>query len=322
MRNVRLGKTELDVSAIALGTWAYGGDWGPFDQREATATIRRALEVGVTLFDTAQAYGFGASERVLAEALWDAVPRDQVIVATKGGLRLEGDKLLRDASPEWLRSGIESSLENLSTDYVDLYQVHWPDVHTPPEETAQVLEELISEGKIRHAGVSNYDPAEMDRLAAYGRVETVQPAYHMFHRDIEDDVLPYAAAHDLGVLVYGPLAHGLLAGRMDGETTFPAEDWRSHSADFTGDTFMENLRVVERLKEFAGARGIPLAQLAVAWTLANPAVDAAIVGARRPSQVEDLAPAADIELSPSDAEEIERMLSGAVRVAGPTPEGM
>ncbi len=322
MRTVRLGRSGLDVSAVALGTWAYGGDWGHFDHDDAVATIRRALELGVTLFDTAQAYGFGAAERLLAGALWGAVERDEVVVATKGGLRVEGDELLRDASPEWLRSGVESSLKNLSTDYVDLYQVHWPDLRTPPEETAGVLEALVAEGKVRHVGVSNYSPAQMDELDAYVRLETVQPPYHMFHRDAEDDVLPYAAEHDIGVLVYGPLAHGLLAGRMSTETTFPSDDWRSHSPDFTGEHFTQNLGVVERLKAFAGARGIPLAQLAVAWTIANPDVDVAIVGARSPSQVEGLLPAADIVLSPSDLEEIERILSGAVRVAGPAPEGM
>ncbi len=322
MRKVRLGKTELEVSALALGSWAYGGDWGSFDEEEAKATIRRALELEVTMFDTAQGYGFGAAERLLADALWKVVGRDEVVCATKGGLRMEGDTLVRDASAAWLRAGVESSLRNLSTDYIDLYQVHWPDLHTPAEETAQVLEDMVSEGKIRHVGVSNYGPAQMDELAAHGRVETLQPPYHMFHRDIEEEILPYTAAHDIGVLVYGPLAHGLLAGGMDPSTTFQDGDWRSHSPDFTGAHFAQNLEVVERLKAFGRERDLPLVQLAVAWALSDPAVDVAIVGARRPAQLDGLAPAGELVLSASDQDEIGDILAGAVRMVGPSPEAM
>jgi aryl-alcohol dehydrogenase-like predicted oxidoreductase len=322
MQNVRLGQTELNVSPIALGTWAFGGDWGSFDEQDAKDTIRAALERGVNFFDTAQGYGFGVSERLLGEALWSTVRRDAVVVATKGGLRMEGDTLLRDASAKWLRSGVESSLRNLRTDYIDLYQVHWPDPRTPAGETAEVLAALVSEGKVRHAGVSNYSPEQMDELAAAGPVETLQPPYHMFHRDIEAEILPYAAKHDLGVLVYGPMAHGLLAGRMGPGTTFPPDDWRSHSRDFTGQNVARNLEVVEQLKTFARSRGISIPQLAIAWTIAHPAVHVAIVGARRPSQLEDLVPAAGITLTPADMEEIEHILSSAVRVAGPSPEGM
>jgi aryl-alcohol dehydrogenase-like predicted oxidoreductase len=322
MRTARLGKSELEVSTVALGTWAYGGEWGTFDQEEAKATIRRAVELGVTLFDTAQAYGFGVSERVLADALWSVVGRGEVVVATKGGLRMEGDQLLRDASATWLRAGVESSLRNLRTDYIDLYQVHWPDHHTPAEETAEALQQLVTEGKIRHVGVSNYSPKEIDELAAHGPVETLQPPLHMFHRDIEADVLPYADAHDIGVLVYGPMAHGLLAGAMNAQTTFPPDDWRSKSADFHGEPFARNLRVVERLRAFGDERGISLPQLAIAWTIAHPAVDVAIVGARRPAQLDGLTPAADLELSDSDREQLEQILKDAVRVEGPSPEGM
>lgn len=322
MRTTRLGKTGLEVSTLALGTWSYGGDWGSFDEDEAKDTIRRTLELGVTLFDTAQGYGFGVAERLLADALWKVVDRGEVICATKGGLRMEGDTLIRDASASWLRAGVESSLRNLSTDYIDLYQVHWPDLHTPPEETAQVLEDMVSEGKIRHVGVSNYSPAQMDELGAHGRVETLQPPYHMFHRDIEAEVLPYAAAHDIGVLVYGPLAHGLLAGGISPTTSFREDDWRSHSPDFTGDHFVRNLEVTERLKAFGRERDLPLAQLAIAWVLSNPDVDVAIVGARRPAQFEDLAPAGDLVLSAADREAIEAILADSVRMVGPSPEGM
>ena len=320
MRYVRLGKTDLEVSAIAFGTWAFGGEWGDFDRKEATASIHRALDLGITMFDTAQAYGFGVSERLLGEALGSR--RDGVTLATKGGLRMEAEGLVRDDGREWLRSGVESSLRNLGTDHIDLYQIHWPDLHTPAEETGAALEELVREGKIRHIGVSNYGVKEMEELAAAGSVETLQPPYHLFRREIEDEILPYTKEHDIGVLVYGPLAHGLLSGRMTTQTPFPANDWRGESSDFHGETFARNLAVVGRLKEIASDLALSLPELAVAWTLAHPAVQAAIVGARRPSHLEGTARAADVTLSQGDLDRIAAIMAGAAPVHGPTPEGM
>ena len=322
MRNVRLGQTDLQVSAIAFGTWAFGGAWGAADVQDSKDAIHRALELGINFFDTAQAYGFGASERLLADALWERTRREDVVIATKGGLRMDGDRLVRDAGREWLRAGVESSLRNLRTDYIDLYQVHWPDLHTPPEETAAALEEMVGEGKVRHVGVSNYEVDQMEALGRHGRVETLQPAYHLFHRDIEDKILPYTAEHDIGVLVYGPIAHGLLSGRMTASTTFDPDDWRAKSSDFTGENFRRNLAVVERLKELARERGVSLPQLAIGWTLAHPAVDVAIVGARRPAQLDGTAPAADIELTAADLQKINAILADAVPLWGPHPEGM
>ena len=322
MERVRLGTTELPVSAIAFGTWSFGGDWGRFDTDEATATIGRALELGITLFDTAQGYGFGTAERLLGGALWERVRREDVLVATKGGLRMDGDRLLRDASGRWLREGVESSLRNLGTDYIDLYQIRWPDEHTPAGETAGALEDLVREGKIRHVGVSNYDVKQMEDLARFGRVETSQPPYRLFRREIEDEILPYAMDHDIGVLVYGAMAHGLLTGTMTPETKFAQDDWRASSPDFTGETFRRNLAVVERLKTVAQQRGITLPQLAVAWTLAHPAVHVTIVGARRPVHPEESAAAVGIELAPDDLAAIEAALVDATPVWGPHPEGM
>jgi aryl-alcohol dehydrogenase-like predicted oxidoreductase len=244
------------------------------------------------------------------------------VIATKGGLRMDGDTLVRDASAGWLREGVESSLRNLGTEYIDIYQVHWPDLRTPAEETAGALDELVREGKVRHVGVSNYGVDEMEELRRFGRLETLQPPYHLFRRTIEDEILPYAAEHDIGVLVYGPLAHGLLGGRMTAATTFGPDDWRSKSPDFTGETFRRNLQVVERLKEFAQKRAIALPELAVAWTLANPAVDVTILGARRPSQLDGTAAAVDLQLSPADRGEIDAILAAAAPVWGPHPEAM
>jgi aryl-alcohol dehydrogenase-like predicted oxidoreductase len=322
MHDVRLGRTDLRVSTVAFGTWAFGGEWGAVDADAATATIGRAVEHGITLFDTAQAYGFGQSERILGDALWARLRREDAVIATKGGLRRQGDRLVRDTSAAWLRQGVEESLCNLGTDYIDLYQLHWPDPRTPVADTGAALAELVAEGKLRHVGVSNYSPAEMDDLRTFVAVETLQPPYHLFRREIEAKVLPYCAEHDIGVLVYGPLAHGLLGGRMSPQTTFGPDDWRSHSPDFGGDAFAANLAVVAELEAVAADRGISLPTLAVAWTLAHPAVDVAIVGARRPTHLADSVAAADVKLEGEDLREIDRIMASAVPVSGPSPEGM
>jgi aryl-alcohol dehydrogenase-like predicted oxidoreductase len=322
MQHVRLGRTELEVSKIALGTWSYGGEWGTVDVDAAARTVERALELGITFFDTAQAYGFGQAEQILADALWPRVRREDVVVATKGGLRREGGGLVRDTGAAWLRRGVDESLRNLRTDYIDLYQVHWPDPHTDAEETGAVLTELVAEGKIRHVGVSNYDVAQIEALSRFATVETLQPAYHLFRREIEADELPYCADHDIGVVVYGALAHGLLSGAMTTETTFSPDDWRSTSTDFAGHAFATNLAVVDALRAFAWERSLPLPELAVAWTLAHPAVDVAIIGARHPDHLADSARAADIKLEDEDLRAIDRIMASPVPVRGPSPEGM
>jgi aryl-alcohol dehydrogenase-like predicted oxidoreductase len=245
-----------------------------------------------------------------------------VVLATKGGLRTDGEKLVRDASPAWLRKGVEASLEALGTDHVDLYQVHWPDPATPIRETASVLAELVGEGLIRHVGVSNYSPAQIAEFAEVLPVETVQPPYHLFRRDIEAGLLPYALAHHIGVLAYGPLAHGLLGGAITATSTFGTGDWRSHSPAFTGDGFRRNLQVVAALRRFAADHGVTIAQLAVAWVLANPAVQVAIVGARTPAHLAESLGALDLALRPADLSEIDQIMAVAVPIAGPTPEGM
>jgi aryl-alcohol dehydrogenase-like predicted oxidoreductase len=317
-----LGKTELHPSTIALGTWAYGGEWGVVDVDVATQTIDRAVELGITLFDTAQAYGFGQAERILADALWPRVPREDIVLATKGGLRKEGDRLVRDASAAWLRQGVEDSLRNLRTDYIDLYQLHWPDPRTPAAETGAALTQLVEEGKIRHVGVSNYDVAQIEELGQLAPVETLQPPYHLFRREIEAAVLPYCADHDIGVLIYGPLAHGLLSGAMTAQTSFSPDDWRSQSSDFVGETFAANLAVVDALGAFATERHMPLVELAVAWTLAHPTVQVAIVGAQRPDDLTDSVAAADVKFEESELREIDNILASARPVRGPAPEGM
>jgi aryl-alcohol dehydrogenase-like predicted oxidoreductase len=322
MKHITLGKSGLDVSRIAFGTWQLGGDWGPTDVAGATRTIRRAAEMGVTFFDTAQAYGFGQSEQLLAAGL-RGLPRERLVIATKGGLRPTANGLVRDSSPSWIRDGVDASLRALATDYIDLYQVHWPDPATPFEETAEALAKLISDGKIRHVGVSNFDVEQMDVFGATVPIETVQPPYHLFRRDIEAELLPYTAANDIGVLVYGPLAHGLLGGHLGPDTQFDPGDWRSKSPVFHGDTFHRNLRVVGELRQLATEElGITLPQLAIGWTLANPAVHVAIVGTRDPDHVDEALAAADLDLDDQAMHRIDQIMVDATPVAGPSPESV
>jgi aryl-alcohol dehydrogenase-like predicted oxidoreductase len=325
MNKVTLGLSGLEVSPIAFGTWQLGGDWGRFDEREAIDAIRFAREHGINFFDTAQAYGFGASERLLGRALAPELRshRDEVVIATKGGLRPDGNGgIVRDASRAWLRDGVEQSLRALGVDHIHLYQLHWPDPAVPVVETAGALQELVDEGKLRHVGVSNFDARQMAAFAQTRPVETLQPPYHLFRRDIEAEVLPYCAEHDIGVLVYGPLAHGLLTGAIDENTTFEASDWRASSPLFDGEALHRNLEAVRRLEGLASELGTTVSALAIAWTLAHPAVDVAIVGARRAAHIEDSVGAADLPLGDADLAEIEAIMDGGVAVGGPSPESV
>jgi aryl-alcohol dehydrogenase-like predicted oxidoreductase len=320
VKTIALGRTGLQVSRVAFGTWQLGGEWGAFDEREAVAAIRRARELGITVFDTAQAYGFGASERLLGTALRAELDRDRdsVVIATKGGIRPPE----RDASEAFLRQGVEESLRHLGVDTIDIYQVHWPDPDVPAAETAGALQRMVDEGKIRFAGVSNYDARQMEEFAAVRPVDVLQPPYHLLRRGIEAEILPFARAHDIGVLAYSPLGSGLLTGRVDERTRFGDDDWRSQASAFTGQGLERNLAVVRRLDEVARQRGTTLGQLAIAWVLAQPGVHVAIVGARSAANIEASAGAADVELAPDDLARIEEIAAEGVEVEGATPEGV
>jgi len=323
MKSTTLGRTGLEVSRISYGTWQLSGEWGSFDEDAAITAIHKAWDCGITLFDTAQAYGNGRAEQVLGKALKSrlAEERDNVIIATKGGIEPGGDKPRR-GDREFLRSGVEQSLRTLGIEHIDLYQVHWPDNDTPFSETASALAELVQEGKIRHVGVSNYDVAQMTEFSETLPVETLQPPYHLFRRGIEKDVLPYARENDIGVLAYSPLGSGLLTGAMDSGTTFEDDDWRSQATAFTGESFEKNLAVVEELKKLAADKGAQVSQLAIAWVLAQPGLHVAIVGARSDRNIEASAAAADLELTGDDLARIEEITSNGVQVEGATPEGV
>jgi aryl-alcohol dehydrogenase-like predicted oxidoreductase len=316
------GKTGLEVSKLAFGTWEFSSDWGHADEEAAITMIHRARDLGINFFDTAQQYGFGASERILGKALRTELSRNRedVVIATKGGLRATDHGLVRDGSPEWLRKGVDSSLSALGIDYIDVYLVHWPDTKLPASESAGALGDLVSEGKIRHVGVSNYDTAQVEEFSATLPVEVVQPPYHLFRREIEGELLPYCKNHDIGVMVYGPLAHGLLTGTMNSDTTFAAGDWRGKSDIFTGDGYLRNLDVVVQLQDLAAELGVTVSQLAIAWTIAQPGVHVAIVGAQHMTYLQDSAGAADVSLSDADLDAVDKILQSAAPVGGPYPE--
>src|ERR671922_2404351 len=233
MEHIAIGTSGLKASRIGLGTWAIGGwMWGGTDEARSIATIRAAVERGVTLIDTAPVYGFGASEETVGKALAEGGLRAKVQIATKVGLAWHDGAVYRDSRAARIRHEIEDSLRRLRTDVIDLYEVHWPDLETPIEETARALEDLRREGKIRAIGVSNYSPAQMDMFRNVARLDAVQPPYNLFEREIEADVLPYAQRTGLTVLSYGALCRGLLSGRMRPTTTFKGDDLRKVDPKF------------------------------------------------------------------------------------------
>lgn len=323
MKTTTLGRSGLQVSRIAFGTWSFGGDWGSVDVDAAQQAIRYARELGVNFFDTAQGYGNGSAEEILGDALRSELDanRDGIVIATKGGID-PGTERSRDSGREFLRTGVESSLRAMKIDHIDLYQVHWPDPQTPFEDTAGYLQELVDEGKIRHVGVSNFDEQQMAAFDRTRPVETLQPPYHLFRRSAEAEIWPYVQANNIGVLVYSPLGSGLLTGSMTPDTTFDDDDWRSQASAFRGEAFETNLRVVDELKEFAASKGIEVSQLAIAWVLAQPEVDVAIVGARSRRNIERSLAADDVELTADDLAKIDQITMDGYEVQGATPEGV
>jgi aryl-alcohol dehydrogenase-like predicted oxidoreductase len=286
MEQIAIGDSGLTTSRVGLGTWAIGGwMWGGTDEAQSIATIRAAVERGVTLIDTAPVYGFGRSEEIVGKALAEGGLRDKVQIATKVGLGWKDGRVYRDSRPVRIRQEIEDSLRRLRTDAIDLYQVHWPDIETPFAETARTLEALRREGKIRAIGVSNYSPAQMEAFRRVTRLDAVQPPYNLFEREIEADVLPYAANSRLTVLSYGALCRGLLSGRITSETTFDGDDLRKVDPKFQGDRLRQYVSAVDALKTLARERfGKSVLALAVRWVLdQGPTI--ALWGARHPGQL-------------------------------------
>ncbi|MBB2199993.1 aldo/keto reductase [Gluconacetobacter tumulisoli] len=298
------------VSRIALGTWAIGGwMWGGPDDRNAIATIHEALDMGITLIDTAPVYGFGHSEEVVGQALVGR--RDGVAIATKVGLDWKDGKPFRNASPARIRQEIEDSLRRLRTDRIDLYQVHWPDPSVAIDDTARELERLHREGKVLALGVSNFSVAQMELFRSVAPLAAIQPPYNLFEREIEKDVLPWAVAHDLAVLAYGPLCRGLLSGRMTADTVFGADDLRASDPKFQAPRFAQYLAAVSALQDFARQRGRSVLALAIRWVLdQGPTI--ALWGARKPEQIAGIDQAFGWTLSAEDKAEIDRILGTCI----------
>ena len=313
MDQISIGSSALKTSRIGLGTWAIGGwQWGGTDEAASIATIRRAVELGVTLIDTAPVYGFGRSEEIVGKALAEGGLRDRVQLATKAGLAWQNGVIYRDSRPARIRREIEDSLRRLRTDFIDLYQVHWPDLETPLAETAQTLEDLRREGKIRAIGVSNFSPLQMDAFRAVARLDAVQPPYNLFERAIEADVLPYAERTALTVLSYGALCRGLLSGRMTAATTFGGDDLRKVDPKFQGARFGQYLLAVAALKQLAQERfGKTVLALAVRWVLdQGPTI--ALWGARRPDQLDPVREIDGWHIDEASRREIDSILAHTV----------
>ena len=313
LRTTELGQTGLEITTIGFGAWAIGGGgwefgWGPQEDDESMAAIHRGLELGINWIDTAAAYGFGRSEQVVGRALEGLDADQRPYVFTKCSL-LEGpgrnvvhslkrDSILREA---------EASLKRLGVDAIDLYQIHWPNPEPDIEEGWSALAELKEQGLVRHIGVSNFGVAQIQRIQQIAPVETLQPQYSLIVRDAGRELLPYAEGEGIGVIVYSPMSSGLLTGKMTRERieSFPDDDWRGGDERFQEPQLTRNLELVARLAGVAERHDTTPGAVAIAWTLHNDAVDGAIVGFRRPDQVDPLLVAAGLELTAEDLAEIE-----------------
>jgi len=307
------GQTGLQVSAVGYGCWEIGGGYGDIEAEEFDRAVGRALDLGINCFDTAEGYGMGASERGLAQALGGR--RDEAIIVTKFGMNYKDMPNLRDSSPERVRASIDKSLKNLGTDYVDVYLVHWPDRLTPFEDTMSALDDIVREGKVRFVGLSNFKLDEIERCMKIRRIDVVQYGWNMFDRRMEREIFPYCAEQSIGVMAYGSLAYGLLAGTFDEDTDFGTDDWRSRrgkmgsiklfNALFGREHFPANVRAVEELKGIAARYGKSLPQLALRWAITNPVISTALVGCRAVAEVEDNVGAIGWSISDADLAEID-----------------
>ena len=314
MRTRKLGGTGPDITTLGLGTLAVGGayqfGWGPQEDADSIAAIRHAVEAGINWIDTAPAYGIGHSEEVVGRALEPWSPGEDVFVFTKCGRRLSpAGEPLTDLRPASIRAECERSLDRLRIERIDLYQFHWPDdmTGTPVEDSWATVAELIEEGKVRWAGVSNFDVERLERCERVRHVDSLQPPLSLINRAARTRVIPWCREHGTGVIAYSPMASGLLSGRFDSARVeaLAADDWRRRSPEFTEPRLARNVELVDRLRPIAGDLGIDVPALAVAWVLATEGVTGAIVGARRPDQIEGWISAGEVELSADDLAAIE-----------------
>ena len=302
-------RTDLKVSRVAIGTWAIGGwMWGGTDETESIATIRGAVEHGINVIDTAPVYGFGRSEEIVGKAIAHGQLRSNVVIATKAGLEWHGDKVSRNGSRTRVLLEIEDSLRRLRTDYIDVYQVHWPDPLVTIEETAEAMYTLYNQGKIRAIGVSNFSVDQIERFRRVAPLHVLQPPYNLFERGIEADLLPYCREHKIATFGYGALCRGLLSGRMQADTAFGSDDLRRSDPKFVAPRFAQYLAAVQKLDQLAQQRfGKRVIHLAVRWML-DQGITTALWGARHPNQLLPADEIAGWQIDASTKVEINRIL--------------
>ncbi|HDZ68894.1 MAG TPA: aldo/keto reductase [Phycisphaerales bacterium] len=314
MQTRQLGHTGLKLTAVGLGTWAIGGPWqfgwGPQDDDQAIATILHALDEGINWIDTAPIYGLGHSEELLGKALKQT--SEKPFIATKCGLLWDRQKQkVNCLKSQSIRRECCDSLKRIGVETIDLYQIHWPQPEEDVEQAWEEMAKLAQEGKVRYIGVSNFNIEQIKRIQKIGPVASLQPPYSMLHRQAANELLEYCAENNVGVIAYSPMQRGLLTGKFSQERLagLALDDHRRRCSDFQEPQFSATLEFVEQLHSIAERNGKTLAQLAVSWVLRRSEITAAIVGARRPEQIAETAPAADWKLADEDIEEIERLLA-------------
>lgn len=328
MKTRKLGWTDLNLSVIGLGTWAIGGGgwqwgWGQQDDRESIAAISRALELGVNWIDTAAVYGLGHSEEIVGRAIKGL--RKKPIIATKCGLVWgKNGNISNRLKEKSIRAEVEASLKRLRVDVIDLYQIHWPIPDEDIEEAWGAIADIVKEGKVRYAGVSNFSVEQLERIRAIHPIASLQPPYNVIRREVEERLLEYCAEHNIGVITYSPMERGLLTGKFTKERVqnLPDDDHRRGDSRFQEPELSANLELVEGLRGIVEKRGRTVGQLAIAWILRRPEVTAAIVGARHPYQIEETVAAGDWVLSRGDLAAIDKLLGKrqkALKLGAPKP---
>jgi len=301
----KLGRSDLEVSTVCVGTWAIGGDfWGDVDDENSIRAIQAGLDAGVNFIDTAPAYGAGHAEEVVGRAVKGR--RDKVVIATKVGVHRTPTKFIRDLSPDSMRQEVDDSLRRLGVDVIDLYQIHWPDGKTPFEQVMKVLLDAKQAGKFRYLGVSNFSVEQMEELRQFGEIVSLQPHYSLLKRDIEQEIVDYCVGNSIGIINYGTLGGGILTGKFDELPRFEEGDNRDNFYPWFKEPEWTRVQgVVEALRRIAGERDIPVAHVAIAWTLQQRGITSALVGARTQEQAVSNARAADVELSGDELARIE-----------------
>jgi aryl-alcohol dehydrogenase-like predicted oxidoreductase len=308
----QLGNSDMHLTPIGYGAWAIGGGnwefgWGAQDDDESIRTIEHALDCGINWIDTAAIYGLGHSEEVVAKAIKNSPHKPYIF--TKGSMRWFPDRrIYRSLKAGSLQEEVEESLRRLRVDTIDLYQIHWPNPEDEIEEGWETLARFKEQGKVRYIGASNFNVAQMRRLQKIAPITSLQPPYSILRRDIESDILSFCQKNNIGVINYSPMVSGLLTGKMTAERikNLPEDDWRKRSPNFNEPKLSKNLKLVELLREIGNAHNVEPGVVAIAWTLRHPAITAAIVGARRPDQIDGILPAASLRLSAQEISRIEK----------------